>query len=599
MLPTQAINFAIPYCMHPAPDPQIPLTTQQKSILETAGNLRINAVAGSGKTTTVVAYAASRPEGSRILYLAFNKTVRLEAQRRFAAAGLHNVAVETAHSLAYKHIVLRKGYEVRSQGYTPFDVAQLLSLGDAGEKHGAYLLAAHVIKFASLFCNSSAPKVQALDYLNTVGDEKAKAFVRTHYRAITEGTRLLLKKMNDGAVAITHDFYLKLFQLSSPRLPYDYILFDEGQDASPAMLDVFLKQQAIKLIVGDAHQQIYSWRHAINAMDAVPFPSLPLSTSFRFGKDIADLGVAVLNWKTHLSTFATTPVIEGKGNHTAVKTKAVLARTNLGLLLHAINYIDNPKNGQRIYFEGNLMSYTYADEGASLYDVLNLYNGRHDRIRDKLIASMNSMADLEEYIEKTEDPQLGAMVELVEKYGNEIPVLMKELKSKQVPDEERAAADVIFSTVHRAKGMEYDEVQLVPDFINEAKLEKIKADATELKRQEAKLTEEINLLYVAITRAKAKLLLPENLIPKAFTAGGSIQVVKKESPAEAQPINKPAYLQTLLTYKNSGSFWNDERDAQLRKLFHDGIKLTAIAAHFGCKPATIVSRLRKLGCVDE
>jgi superfamily I DNA and RNA helicase len=53
------------------------LTQQQKDIIRSTGNIKINAVAGSGKTTTVIEYAKSRPPGSRILYLAFNKSVKL------------------------------------------------------------------------------------------------------------------------------------------------------------------------------------------------------------------------------------------------------------------------------------------------------------------------------------------------------------------------------------------------------------------------------------------------------------------------------------------------------------------------------------------
>ena len=90
--------------------------------------------------------------------------------------------------------------------------------------------------------------------------------------------------MNKGEIEITHDFYLKKFQLSNPVLYYDYILFDEGQDASPAMLDVFLKQQATKVIVGDTHQQIYGWRFAVNSLEQVDFTTYHLSTSFRFGR---------------------------------------------------------------------------------------------------------------------------------------------------------------------------------------------------------------------------------------------------------------------------------------------------------------------------
>lgn len=76
------------------------LTEQQIAVIRSSGNLRINAVAGSGKTTTVIEYAASRPAVSRILYLAFNKSVKLEAINKFEVRRLTNVKVETAHSLA-------------------------------------------------------------------------------------------------------------------------------------------------------------------------------------------------------------------------------------------------------------------------------------------------------------------------------------------------------------------------------------------------------------------------------------------------------------------------------------------------------------------
>ncbi len=62
------------------------LTSEQKAIVQSKGDIRINAVAGSGKTTTIIEYARARPD-SRILYLAFNKAVKLEAARKFAAPG--------------------------------------------------------------------------------------------------------------------------------------------------------------------------------------------------------------------------------------------------------------------------------------------------------------------------------------------------------------------------------------------------------------------------------------------------------------------------------------------------------------------------------
>ena len=133
--------------------------------------------------------------------------------------------------------------------------------------------------------------------------------------------------------------------------------------------------------------------------------------------------------------------IVGKGTTDQVHSKAVIARTNLGLLLKAIEYVTEEKKVKDIYFEGNINSYTYADEGASLYDVLHLSNGRRGLIRDKLIREMKDLEDLEDYIENTEDVQLSMMVEIVREYGNKIPGIIKTIKEQHV---EKEQAEMIF-----------------------------------------------------------------------------------------------------------------------------------------------------------
>src|SRR5439155_2707440 len=146
-----------------------------------------------------------------------------------------------------------------------YEWVELLNIA-TGDLHVDYMIGGHITKFISYFCNSTATKVQELNYKDVITDVKAQQFVNNFYGLIEQYTRQALAKMDKGAIAITHDFYLKKFQLSEPTLPYDYILFDEGQDASGAMLDVFLKQPATKIIVGDIHQQIYGWRFAINSL---------------------------------------------------------------------------------------------------------------------------------------------------------------------------------------------------------------------------------------------------------------------------------------------------------------------------------------------
>lgn len=587
------------------------LTAEQQAIINSTGDIKINAVAGSGKTTTVIEYARARPGNARMLYVAFNKSVKLEAIKKFKEKGLGNVKVETAHSLAYRHIVFNSKYKVRAQGYKSHEIAELLGLQGNGERHAEYIVANHINKFIAYFCNSEKPKVQDLNYLDVVSDSKAKVFVNSVYSYIEKQTRLLLGKMDSGEIEITHDFYLKKFQLSNPSLSYDYILFDEGQDASPAMLDVFLKQKATKVIVGDTHQQIYGWRFAVNSLEKADFTSFDLSTSFRFGQDIANLAMEALKLKKHLGEDCKFS-IKGKGVEAGIRSNAIIGRTNLGLLLKAIEYVTQEKKVQRIYFEGNINSYTYAEEGASLYDVLNLYNGNRRLIKDKLIRQMRNLEDLEEYVEKTEEAQLSMMVEIVKQYGNEIPKIIKSIKEKHIENDDKEKAEMIFSTVHRCKGMEYDAVQIVDDFITEEKLEKAQMEGKEGEHNKAKLAEEINLLYVAITRSKNSVEIPVTLMPVNFPPSSHIHVL--DAPVEEEGAEKdntkPFTWETSTDsgarqksysveevrnrHKDAYMPWSPALDDELTVMYCEGVSIRTMAEHFGRTSGAIRSRIKKL-----
>jgi F-box protein 18 (helicase) len=583
------------------------LTKEQNDIIRSSGNIKINAVAGSGKTTTIIEYAKAKPRSSRILYLAFNKSVRLEAIKKFADKGLNNVTVETAHSLAFKHVVVKNNYKVRGQGYKTYELAELLGIDRLGEKHAEYIVASHINRFVSYFCNSNCRKVKELNYLDVVVDPKAKNFVNAHYDYIQKYTRLFLSKMNQGEIEVTHDFYLKKFQLSNPCLNYDYILFDEGQDASVAMLDVFFRQDATKVIVGDTHQQIYGWRFAVNSLEKADFTTFNLSTSFRFNQDIANLAKEVLQWK-ELIDYSPDVEISGKGSTGKIKSKAVIARTNLGLLLKAIEYVTEKRTAKNIYFEGNISSYTYAEEGASLYDVLNLYNHNHSRIRDKLLKTMKDLKELEDYIDKTADVQLKMMVEIVKEYGNRIPGIIKRIKEKHIEGDKKEDAEMIFSTVHRCKGMEYDTIHLVNDFITEERIEKLLEDSEMASMNYAQLNEEINLLYVAITRTRNSIHMPGTLLPADFTPSASVHVTRVESQEkktaqktpqtenlQTGPNRKKNYMEEVREkHRTAYKPWTQELDDELTEMYCEGVNVKDMAIHFERTKGGIRSRIKKL-----
>ncbi len=581
------------------------LTPEQQAVINTNCNLVINAVAGSGKTTTLIEYAKSREPGKKILYLAFNKTVKTEAIQKFTTAGVANVQVETAHSLAFDHIIKHSNYQL-VQGYKSYEWCEILGI-KTNERHTDFIIANHVNKFISYFCNSKAGKVQEINYLDVITDAKAKTFVGNFYSLIEQYTRQALAKMDKAEIAVTHDFYLKKFQLSKPVLPYDYILFDEGQDASAAMLDVFLNQQAIKIIVGDMHQQIYGWRYAVNSLQQVDFPVFNLSNSFRFDDEIALVANKILGLKKHLQQSPAVKIIGAAATSSNAVSKATLGRSNISLLLNAIAQWQHG-GLTKLHFEGNINSYTFADEGASLYDVLNLYSGKTAMIKDKLIASMKTLKELEDYIEKTEDNSLAVMVEVVKEFGTRLPGLIQELKTNHTATKEDA--DMIFSTVHRCKGMEYDEVTLLKDFINEDKLKKYIIQMGGDKITEAdknRLAEEINILYVAITRAKSTLIIPPEINPLQSVQVAQAPILqarnfykKSGSFDDWDLYSRSQYNATGKIKKaNQGKKWTEDDEDLLVQLYNEANGLKEIASELGRGENAVRIKLINLGLLEE
>ena len=62
-----------------------------------------------------------------------------------------------------------------------------------------------------------------------------------------------------------------------------------------ALIDILVTQEQAKILVGDPHQQIYSFRGAVNALDSLqPTHTFYLTQSFRFGPEIAQVANSCL-----------------------------------------------------------------------------------------------------------------------------------------------------------------------------------------------------------------------------------------------------------------------------------------------------------------
>ena len=204
------------------------------------------------------------------------------------------------------------------------------------------------------------------------------------------------------------------------------------------------------------------------------------------------------------------------------------------------------------------------------------------------------------------------MVEVVKQYGNEIPKIIKSIKEKHIENDDKEKAEMIFSTVHRSKGMEYDAVQIVDDFITEEKLEKANVEGKEGEQNKAKLAEEINLLYVAITRAKSVIHIPEALMPFNFPKSPQIHVIStppeedrkgevsvgglKRGGVSLGDTHQKSYTveEVRAGHKDAYKPWSAELDEELTVMYCEGVNVKNLAAHFGRTRGAIRSRIKKL-----
>ncbi|MEV6212029.1 UvrD-helicase domain-containing protein [Kitasatospora sp. NPDC051914] len=257
----------------------------------TAGeDLVLQAGAGTGKTTTLQMLADA--DQRRGLYVAFNRSVADHAAARFPA----RVRCTTAHALAfraaagpYRHRL--GGVRIPSrQVAAALDITRRLTLG--GLDVEPWTLAHIALQTVRAFCWSADTDL-ALHHVPVqrgaedpdIHQALAKAVLPHAHQAWQDATD------PDGrAIRFEHDHYLKMWQLSRPRLPGDYVLLDEAQDTNPVLESVIHAQRGHTqlVLVGDLAQQIYAWRGARDIMAHSPGTRLCLTQSFRFGPALAE-----------------------------------------------------------------------------------------------------------------------------------------------------------------------------------------------------------------------------------------------------------------------------------------------------------------------
>jgi len=512
-----------------------PEQERARSFFRTGANLRIDAYAGAGKTSTLK--LLTQDCSRRGLYMAFNRVIAEDAKRSFPAS----VSCATAHSLAFRAIARSLGYPdwKLTGALTPNTILDQFRMPPILEfrsgvtltkwAYGSILL--HTVR---RFLQSEddtvrslhIPRYGLLEMLPDTVFEEFGTQAMEHANAIWNA---MCHK--SAGLPLGHDGYLKLWALSRPRASVDYILIDEAQDLNPVLLGVLRNQTCQIVYVGDPYQQIYEWRGAVNAMDQVEIRDrVLLSQSYRFGTVIAEAATRVL--RTLGAKEPVRGVASLESNVAALVPQIILSRTNSGVIG---NVLRAQAAGRRCHVLGGTKSLSLL-----LTDVQRVKGGQTGTSSELL--GFHSWKDVMSFSGQAEGEHLRALVNLVQEYG-EGPML----RALAGCEENEADAQVICSTAHKSKGREWGYVAIDTDFLEP------RPHSDQAKRQQEEAAE-LRLLYVAITRAKFAVDLPPSIL-KRFdlkrTTSAILNATNITSRENAAPAQDPRLEGVISPYHSA------------------------------------------------
>lgn len=437
-------------------------TSQQQAIIDAVRvglpKIVAEALAGTGKTSTLVALASlmlRRPG----IYLAFNKSVQIEAESRFPG-WIHST---TAHGYAYQALGNQYGHRLPGNAAASRlgakAMASIMKVKPAHLDTGT-INPVHVVRWAQATVNTF---LKSADMLIKPSHIPGRIVAHHSPQDVWQVVQPVANRIwndiqsKEGKFRFTHDCYLKMWQLTNPRLPFDYIMFDEAQDADPVISAVVAAQTDTQRIwVGDRHQAIYGWRGAIDAMSPARIPDairLPLTQSWRFGEAIAEQANIWLKMMGAQHFVEGNPRISSSIGDVEIPS-AILCRGNgtaLGWVL--------------AFHERNLpvcLAPGTKDAGKDIerfaWAAKSLMNGEGTDHPD--LVSFQDWDQLVKYVDEEEDTDdLKRMVNIITRVG--VSKVIDAVRGCVTAD----CAVVSVGTAHKAKGLEWKSVRVADDFV--------------------------------------------------------------------------------------------------------------------------------------
>ncbi|MCK4666877.1 ATP-dependent helicase [Candidatus Dependentiae bacterium] len=476
---------------------------------ETKGNLIIEGLAGTAKTHTIVEALNSIPRNKDVVFLAYNRHIAAELRKKAPSW----IEVRTTHSMGLKAIIEFNGERKTNSRDHQYKIYTILDkvVKDRNQEYAIKRNRAEIIPDRT-YRDSRSKIKHIIDHfrnnLLTVNEENLEYIMLKYDISIISLSidailDLIIKTLDADKKDTLHVDYGDMLYLPTTMLmpfeKYDYVFCDESQDLNESQIRMLLmlkKPDGHIIAVGDRKQSLYGFRGAdTEAMEKIKLAtdgiSLPLNICYRCPKShirlanefVPEMEPAPDAIEGNVETIGFEELEEfiKPGDLAICRNNAPLVKPALDLLRH----------GVKVNIRGK-------DIKSSLVDLIKKTGtGDIETMKEMLISHLESEVKILK--EKNKNPSfIIDKVEIILEFA-ELVETPKELISyiyKLFSDEN---AEITFSTVHGAKGMEADNIFFIePSLI-----------PSTYARQDWELQGEANIMYVALTRSKKTLYIVE------------------------------------------------------------------------------------------
>lgn len=476
------------------------------------GHAIVNAVAGSGKSTTLrfAAEMLCKKKVRHIRYFTFNRAMALNFARH-ALVGVHASTVHSAGmtllSDALSHLALtvdERKYVLladRLVSETP-----RLYTGFVGGKAEACSRLVELCTFTRLTLADPTDEASFATAAQRWQLECPPLFAAAISELLARGAR---QAESTGKIDFADMLYLPYRWNLRPRAPIRHMLCDEVQDFSAAELDLLLRHtcsDTVGLWVGDPRQAIMGFAFAgfdsyEQVRDRLRAQELPLSVCYRCPPNHLELVRSIVPAITAVPGRAPGPLEHLPEAAPTVSATMpgdlVLCRTIVPLIHHAARLLSA---GKPVHLKDQAVVSTiiqrlraFRDKGATsrsaMLGAISAYHAEEIRAISARGGSTSAITRLDAFVEA-----MRACVETAP--DNDVLAVARRLASPPQGD------SVHLSTIHRAKGLEAARVWVLG----------VGTLGTPYRHQNTdQANQETNLRYVALTRSRNTLTLVEGI----------------------------------------------------------------------------------------